>query len=283
MRAAALLAGGDSGAPRCGHLASNSKLWALKSPVSLGAVRTLVTDLQASGVARPIAIGGASELARLLERELSRGGDPSAVRTGDPAGAAVYVHVATGDDERDLRAARRARVPIVAVVSGDATPPYVLATDVVRIGPGEGLPVDAVAEAIAVRLGEEGAPVAARLPVLRGPVCDRIVASFARKNGIVGAAVFVPGADLPVLALNEVRMLLRLEQAYGLDPDLRERLPEIVATVAAGFGLRTVARELLDLLPFWGWTVKGGVAYAGTRALGEAALRRLALTGKPRV
>jgi uncharacterized protein (DUF697 family) len=254
----------------------------VKFPVSLGALRKLVNDLHASVIPKPVAIGGASELARLLGRELSRGGDPSAVRVGDAAGAAVYVHVATGDDERDLRAARRGRVPIVAVVSGDTTPPYVLATDVVRIGPGEGLPVDAVADAIAVRLGEDGAPLAARLPVLRGPVCGRIVASFARKNGIVGAAVFVPGADLPVLALNEVRMLLRLEQAYGLDPDLRERIPEIVATVGAGFGLRTVARELLDLLPFWGWTVKGGVAYAGTRVLGETSVRRLALVGKPR-
>ena len=102
--------------------------------VSIGAVRNLVRDLR-PGIPKPIAIGGASELARVLERELSRGGDPSAVRVGDPAGAAVYVHVATGDDEHDLRAARRARVPIVAVVSGDATPPYVLATDVVRVAP----------------------------------------------------------------------------------------------------------------------------------------------------
>jgi uncharacterized protein (DUF697 family) len=85
----------------------------------------------------------------------------------------------------------------------------------------------------------------------------------------------VPGADLPVLALNQVRMLLLLDQAYGLELDPRERLPEIVAAVGAGLGLRTVARELLDFVPVAGWAVKGGVAYAGTRALGEAATRRL--------
>jgi len=102
-----------------------------------------------------------------------------------------------------------------------------------------------------------------------------VVAAFARKNGIVGAAVFVPGADLPLLALNEIRLLLRLEQAYGLEIDPRERLPEIVATLGASFGLRAVARELLDLVPVAGWAVKGAVAYAGTRALGEAAIRRL--------
>jgi uncharacterized protein (DUF697 family) len=244
----------------------------LKSPIPLGALRKLSKEL-ADTERRPVVLGGAQELARVLERELVRGGDASAVRVGDPKGAAVYVHI--GEDEGPLRAARRARVPIVAVVSGDATPPYVHATDVVRVGPGEKMPVDSVADAIARRLGENGAPLAARLPVLRRPVCDRIIASFARKNGVVGAAVFVPGADLPVLALNQVRMLLRLEQAYGLEPDLRARLPEILATVGAGFGLRAAARELLDVVPVAGWAVKGAVSYAGTRALGEAALRRL--------
>jgi len=34
-----------------------------------------------------------------------------------------------------------------------------------------------------------------------------------------------------------------------------------------------VARELLDFVPVAGWAVKGAIAYAGTRALGEAAIR----------
>jgi uncharacterized protein (DUF697 family) len=250
----------------------------MKTPVSVGALRKLMKELRAAGKDRkPVALGGAGEIARTLERELTRGGDPSAVRVGAPQGAAVYVHIATGDDEGALRAARRARVPIVAVAFNDEPLPYVLATDIVRVGPGERLPVDRIAAALAARLGEAGAPLAGRLPVLRGAVCDRIVASFARKNGIVGVAVFVPGADLPVLALNQVRMLLLLDQAYGLELDPRERLPEVLAVVGAGLGLRAVARELLDVVPVAGWAVKGGVAYAGTRTLGEAAIRRLEL------
>jgi len=225
----------------------------------------------------------------------------------DPKGAAVLVYVLGRepgeDDERALKRARRARTPIVAVVAGpaggDASIPYVLATDVVPVGAGHGFPLDAISKAIAGRLGEEAAPLAARMPLLRRAVAQQLVAGFARKNGIVGAAVFVPGADLPLLALNELRLLLRLEQAYGLEIDPRERLPEIAATIGAGFGLRAVARELLDLLPpgsaeggpdllagrrrfnrrrfqrLPGWAVKGAVAYAGTRALGEAAVRRL--------
>ena len=84
----------------------------MKAPVSVGALRKLMKELRAAGKDRkPVALGGAGEIARTLERELTRGGDPSAVRVGAPQGAVVYVHIATGDDEAALRAARRARVP----------------------------------------------------------------------------------------------------------------------------------------------------------------------------
>jgi uncharacterized protein (DUF697 family) len=248
----------------------------IKTPVSIGALRKLTRELRAAGGERkPVGIGGGTEIARTLERELARGGESSAVKIGDPEGSAIYVHVETGDDEPALKRARRARVPIVAVIFDDTDLPYVYATDVVRVGPGERLPVERIAEAIAARLGAAGAPLAARLPALRRAVCERIVASFARKNGLAAAALFVPGADLPVLTLNEVRMLLLLDQAYGLELDPQQRLPEILATIGAGLGLRAVARELLDVVPVAGWAVKGGVAYAGTRALGQAAVRRL--------
>jgi uncharacterized protein (DUF697 family) len=171
----------------------------------------------------------------------------------------------------------------VAVASEDVDAvPFVLATDLVHVRPGAGFPVEEIAEVIARRLGEAGAPLAGRVPVLRRAVADELVRSFARKNGVVGAAVFVPGADMPILALNEVRLVLRLHQAYGLDVDPRERLPELAATMGASFGLRAVARELLDLVPFAGWAIKGAVAYAGTRALGEAAIRRLGPGGQAR-
>lgn len=249
--------------------------------MSLCALRGLVKEVQVSARDdKPLAVGGARELAGVLARELARGAPASAVHVGDPVGAAVYVHIAGGGDESDLKRARRARVPIVAIVFGseDVAVPFVLATDVVRVEAGRPFPVEEIAERIASRLGEGAAPLAARLPVLRDPVCAHLVESFARKNGIVGAAVFVPGADLPVLALNQVRMLLRLDQAYGLQLDPRQplaRSAKIAATIGAGMGLRAVARELLDLVPVAGWAVKGAVAYAGTKALGEAAVKRL--------
>ena len=229
---------------------------------------------------RALAVAGAPELAAALARELGRGGDPGVLvgpEALDRAAALVYVLVGrpTAADENALKAARRARVPAVCLAAGpdyEGYVPHVLPTDVVRARPGEGFPIDELARALAVRLGEAATPLAARLPVLREAVCDHLVESFARRNGIVGAAVFVPGADLPVLTLNQVRLVLRIASAYGVEVDA-ERLPELLGVLGAGFGLRAVAREALDFVPVAGWLVKGAVAYAGTRALGEAARR----------
>jgi uncharacterized protein (DUF697 family) len=250
-------------------------------PLRVSVVRALVSEISVAGDRhKPLVIGGARELAPVLRRELGRGA--TLVRGDDsPEGAAVLVYILAhdvrDDDEAALKRARRARTPIVAVVAGrlaeDVSIPYVLATDVVRVGAGEGFPVETIAEAIAARLGEDAAPLAAGVPVLRRAVAKMLVATFARKNGITGAAVFMRGADLPVLAMNQMRLLLRLEQAYGRDIHLQERLPELVATLGAAFGMRALAREILSLFPRSGWAVKGGLAYAGTRALGEAAGR----------
>jgi uncharacterized protein (DUF697 family) len=254
-------------------------------PISFSVLKQLVKELGAPPHdPRPLAVGGARELAAVLRRELARDADPGAVRGGDaPEGAAVLVYVLgrepTAEDEQALKRARKARVPIVAVVAGpasdDLTLPYVLATDIVRVGPGEGFPIAEIAQAVAERLGEGAASLAARLPVLRGPVSEHIVRSFSRKNAVVAAVVFIPGADLPALTVNQIRMLVRLGQVHGRGTG-RELLPEAALTVGAGLGFRTLARQLLDVVPVAGWAVKSAVAYTGTRALGEAAVWRLA-------
>jgi uncharacterized protein (DUF697 family) len=247
----------------------------LSLPVRLSTLRALVKEINVSAQAgKPLIVGGPPVLAETLRRELGIGG------SDEPRGAAVYVHIWGGhDDEAVLKRARRARVPIVALAATDVDDvPYVLATDVVRLRPGHGFPLEAIATAIAGRLGEEAAPLAARVPLLRRAVAEELIGSFARRNALIAAAVFIPGVDLPVLVRNELRLVLRLHQAYGRDVDPRARLPEIGVTFAAGAGLRAVARELLDLVPVAGWAVKGAVAYAGTRALGEATLRRLERT-----
>ena len=233
----------------------------------LGIVRELK---RGAGDPRPLAVAGARELVPLLARELRAGGEASAVVDGRVQGAAALVWVGAPVEE-ELRAADRAGIPIVAV-SDDERVPYVLATNIVRVPPGQGFPVEAIARAVARELGENGTSLAARLPVLRRPLCDALIASFAKKNGLVGAAVFVPGVDMPILTLNQVRLVLRIAMAHGQEVD-NERALELLGVVGAGFGFRALARELLDLVPVAGWALKGAVAYSGTRALGEAAVR----------
>jgi uncharacterized protein (DUF697 family) len=235
------------------------------------ALLSLVREVRrGSGDRRPLAVAGARELLPIIARQLREGGDPSAVVEGRTDNAAVLVWVGP-PDEGALRAAGRAGVPVVAVTDADEVP-YVLATDIVRVPPGQGFPIDEIAHAVARKLGEDGTALAARLPVLRRAICDELIRSFAKKNGIIAAAVFIPGVDLPVLTLNQARLVLRIALAYGQEID-KERGIELLGVVGFGFGLRTVARELLDLVPVAGWAVKGTVAYAGTKAIGEAAVR----------
>jgi uncharacterized protein (DUF697 family) len=221
-----------------------------------------------AGDQRPLAVAGARELVPILARELRAGGDPSAVVEGQVKGAAALVWVGP-PDKQALHAAKRAGVPIIAVTD-DRSVPYVLAEDIIRVPPGQGFPVEAIARAIAHRLGEDATALAAKLPVLRPAVCDALIRSFSKKNGIVSAAIFIPGVDMPILTLNQIRLVLRLALAHGQEID-RERAIELAGVVGAGFGFRAIARQLLDFVPFAGWAVKGAIAYTGTRAIGTAA------------
>jgi uncharacterized protein (DUF697 family) len=243
----------------------------------------LLKELRSAASAQgPLVVTGAPDLADELREALARGARPGAVQPHGLAGASALVHVLTGpptdEDERVLKQARRERVPIVCVVVGrelDTSVPYVLPTDVVRAFDGAPLPVDQTARALAHRLGEDGASLAARLPTLREAVCDRLIASFSRKAGLIGTAVFIPGADLPAITLTQLRLVLRIGAAHGVEID-RERLPEVLAVIGSGLAFRAAARQALGFVPVAGWVVKGAIAYLGTRALGEAAVRYFA-------
>jgi uncharacterized protein (DUF697 family) len=248
------------------------------------AVWGLVRELRAeTGRLGPLAIAGsATEPTEALRRQLTRDGDVTGVRAGDPSGAAALIYVLDGrpgpEDERALRAARRKGIPVVAVLAGSGAPrtlPPALADEVIPATSVEQLRLEDVARVLARLVGEEATELAARLPPLRRGICEGLVSSFSRKNGLVGAAVFVPGADLPVLTLNQVRLVLRIAAAHGVDVD-RERLPELLAVIGGGFALRTAARQALGAVPLAGWAVKGALAYVGTKALGEAAIRYFA-------
>jgi uncharacterized protein (DUF697 family) len=245
----------------------------MKSKSKLGplSVISVVRELRRrSGDPRPLSVAGARELVPILARELRADGEPAAVVEDVLENVSVLVWVGAPDEDQ-LRKADRAGEPIVAVTEADVVP-YVLATSIVRVPPGQGFPVEEIARAIADRLGEDGTALAARLPVIRAAVCSHLIAMFAKRNAIVAGAVFVPGVDMPLLTLNQVRLVLRIAVAYGETID-NQRALELLGVVGAGFGFRAVARELLDLVPVAGWAVKASIAYGGTKAVGEAAVR----------
>jgi uncharacterized protein (DUF697 family) len=258
-------------------------------PVKPLAVYSLVKEIRAAVEDfRPLLVAGSAPAAGKIVAALAAGGDEQAVRdlsgraptAYDVEGAEVLLYVLEGDsatpeDERVLRLADRNDVEIVCLLfTAAAEPPdvpYVLATDVIAVRPGQELPLARIAERIADRAGEKSYVLAAKLPAVRSAVCEEIVRGFARLNGILGAAIFIPGADLPVLTLNQMRMVLRLAAAHGEEVDV-DRAVELLAVVGAGLGLRALARQALTVVPGPGWAVKGGIAYAGTLALGQTAM-----------
>jgi len=233
----------------------------------IGVVREL---RRRGGDPRPLSVAGARELVPILARQLRAGGDASAVVENVLENVSVLVWVGDPDAEQ-LHRADQAGIPVIAVTEAEVVP-YVLATSIVRVPPGHGFPVEEIARAVADKLGEDGTALAARLPVVRGEVCNHLIAVFAKRNAIVAGAVFVPGFDMPILTLNQMRLVLRIALAHGQTID-NQRAVELLGVVGAGFGFRAVARELLDFVPVAGWALKAAVAYAGTKAVGEAAVR----------
>ncbi len=119
--------------------------------------------------------------------------------------------------------------------------------------------------------GDGAAALAASLPSVRRTYCDHVVITNAAQNGVIGVVVIIPGADMPAMTANQIRMVLKIAHAYGEELGL-DRALEILSIVGTGFVLRTLARQALDFVPGFGWAVKGAVGFSGTVALGQAAI-----------
>jgi uncharacterized protein (DUF697 family) len=119
--------------------------------------------------------------------------------------------------------------------------------------------------------GDGAGSLAQLLPSVRRTYCDHVVLTNAGQNGVIGVVVIIPGADMPAMTANQIRMVLKIAHAYGEELTL-DRAVEILSVVGVGFVLRTVARQALDFVPGFGWAVKGAVGFSGTIALGQAAI-----------
>lgn len=129
----------------------------------------------------------------------------------------------------------------------------------------------ALADWAMARLGKLHTALGHNFEFVRRAVAKEAVSRCAWQNAAVGAVLFLPGADMPIMILNQGRMLLNIAAAYGQAID-KDRIKELAAVVAGGFVFRTFAREVVGLVPGFGWAVKAGIAYSGTMAMGMAAI-----------
>lgn len=101
-----------------------------------------------------------------------------------------------------------------------------------------------------------------------------VLKSFGAMAGVIGMQP-LPLADFPILLALQMFMVALIIHVSGRDFSLR-LAGEFVASLGIGFGaglaFRETARAAIKILPFWGHVISGGVAGAGTYALGRAAI-----------
>jgi uncharacterized protein (DUF697 family) len=205
--------------------------------------------------------------------------DPAKPLTLNPCDAVIAVAGGGGPALADaIASARVVRTPVIVVAVGDDQSRTGLA-DRLKQPLADLLVGDDVATLADIRLaawladeiGSKRLALAHNFAFMRRAVANEAVQATAMQNALVGAVAFVPGADMPIMTANQAKMLLQIAAAYGekLGP---ERLRELAAIVGGAFVFRTVARQLLGFVPVLGWAVKGGIGYAGTVAMGKAAV-----------
>jgi len=268
----------------------------LASSLSISKILKAVTDARGSAEAsRVCVVGVGDDLARVVgvlsagARDES-GGVSARVDALSPADfpreqrlAArwdIVVLVAAGCPAAEaspaVHAARRGGSEVIGLVEGPGDAAWAreagLFDDEVARGLGQhaaGKP--ALERKIIEAAGDGAAALAAALPSVRRTYCDHVVITNAAQNGVIGVVVIIPGADMPAMTANQIRMVLKIAHAYGEELGI-DRAVEILSIVGTGFILRTLARQALDFVPGFGWAVKGAVGFSGTVALGQAAI-----------
>jgi uncharacterized protein (DUF697 family) len=124
---------------------------------------------------------------------------------------------------------------------------------------------------LADRVSSKRLALASNFELVRHAVAVEAVKATSFQNGVIGAVMIIPGADLPIMTANQAKMVLQIAAAYGV-PLGTERIKEIAAVVGGAFTLRAIARQFLDFVPGVGWAIKGAIGYTGTLAMGYAAI-----------
>lgn len=135
--------------------------------------------------------------------------------------------------------------------------------------------IDALVQHLCSNLPDSAANLcrAAQIKAVQKSIARDVIEMTADLAAAVSSAP-IPFATMPVLIAIQSAMIACIAHLSGREFNatvLAEFLAAVGANVAAGYGLRTLARELLKIVP-GGLIVSAAVAYTGTKALGEAAI-----------
>ena len=108
-------------------------------------------------------------------------------------------------------------------------------------------------------------------PFMRRPLAVDAVQLTSIENAGIGIIPFIPGADLPLMTLNQAKMVLQIAAAYGQHMD-KSRLKELALVVVGAYLSRSLVRKLVAAVPVLGFVFRGGVAYGSTMAMGYAVI-----------
>ncbi len=158
------------------------------------------------------------------------------------------------------------------------------------VGPERDIPIpsellDDLCSRIVTRLAHRQMAIGRYLPTFRKQAAAALIGQTSRANAefallsnipalipVVGNLMAV-GADFLVLTKNQLMLIYKLAALHGRDLDQPWRIySEMLPVVGVGILWRTVARELVALIPFAAGTIpKVMIAYAGTAVAGQAA------------
>lgn len=140
-------------------------------------------------------------------------------------------------------------------------------------------PLDELGTWIVQNVPSKRLALAADFPFLRRPLAVELGKQNTIQNGAIGLVFFVPGADMPLITLNQAKMVIQIAMVYGRELN-KDRVKEVIAVVAGAFGCRAVARRLVAQVPVAGWAIKPAVAASGTLAMALAAVEYYEEDGK---
>ena len=189
---------------------------------------------------------------------------------GAPAGLAVLT----------LDGGESTAAVLSALAAAGASGSVVFSAHLPRGGVGAGFSNEgrsALGDRLCDYLPEDAQLEMARFLAARGAqarLAGTVLKAFGAVAGVIGMQP-IPLADFPILLSLQMFMVSLIIYVSGRDFSLR-LAGEFAASLGIGFGaglvFRETARTAAKFLPVWGYMISGGVAGAGTYALGRAAI-----------